>query len=112
MDRAKELESIFARHWQAFLQEAEMLDDTPENRERAHLAMEAVIRKHKPESISFGVMLARHWEPFMAKLFAMARSEETRERLAEAWERLLFDQIREFSKILGDEALKIMGQTS
>ena len=106
METAEELQAIFARHWEAFLRDVNALQDTPENRERIKVAMQAFFEsQHKDEhkAKGLGAVIAEHWEALMPLLLRMCDSEQKKEQLMEAFTRLLTEQVLEFSRILTSE---------
>lgn len=108
-ETARQLQALFARHYEAFLREADALFDTPENRQRIQVALEP-FRQQQQKAIGLGAAIAEHWEPFLPKLLAMCKSEQTKQRLLETFTRTLTEQIDALSTVLAEQHLSPGGQ--
>ena len=99
---AKQMQATFARHWASFLEEVSATADTPENREKIKEAVEAIIGGNgdNRKATGLGAALAEHWEPFMRKLLSGINSETKKEELIAAFQKMLLEQVKVFSRIL------------
>ena len=101
-----QLQAAFIRHWEAFLKEVDELADTPENREKINEAVKAVLGDNR-KAIGLGAVIAQHWEPLISRLLSGIKSEAKKAELIEAFQRLLLEQITEFSRILASDDLDL-----
>ncbi len=104
MDPEK-IQAVFSRHLQAIRDDLKELEDSPENREKIQHAIRAVLGDER-KATGLGGVLAEYWAAFMPKLLAMARAPETEQELLTAAQRMIKEQVMEFSRILSDESLR------
>lgn len=94
-----EIQAIFVRHMDEFQREIGALNASPEMMEKIRKAVDSAFPDEQ-RAVGFAARLAEHWEAFAPTLLAMANSEKKKQELLDAMTKMIYEQVREFTRIL------------